>query len=154
MVPAGALPPSIADATLKKQWRVPLVSIYSGPIISGDRVFVTESSNKTHEVAIALDRASGKILWRAEWEGFLKVPFFAKTNGDWIRSTPASDGERLYVGGMRDTLVCLDVKTGKQAWDFNGRATILHYRDADGACQCRCRSILDTWLHPHRLQAR
>lgn len=116
MVPAGALPPSIAEAALKKQWRVPLGSSYSGPIISGDRVFVTESSNKTHEVAFALDRASGKILWRAEWEGFLKVPFFAKANGDWIRSTPATDGERLYVGGMRDTLVCLDVKTGREIW--------------------------------------
>jgi outer membrane protein assembly factor BamB len=44
------------------------------------------------------------------------VPFFAKSNGDWIRSTPALDGDRLYVAGMRDVLVCLDARDGKEVW--------------------------------------
>ena len=48
--------------------------------------------------------------------GAMSVPFMAKRNGDWIRSTPAYDGESLYVAGMRDVLVCLDAKTGKQRW--------------------------------------
>jgi len=29
---------------------------------------------------------------------------------------PAYDGDSLYVAGMRDVLVCLDAKTGKQRW--------------------------------------
>ena len=29
-----------------------------------------------------------------------------------MRSTPVYDGENLYVGGMRDYLVCLDAKSG------------------------------------------
>jgi outer membrane protein assembly factor BamB len=46
----------------------------------------------------------------------MKTPFFSARNGSWVRSTPAFDGERLYVAGMRDILVCLDAKTGKEVW--------------------------------------
>ncbi|MEZ6148320.1 MAG: hypothetical protein R3B91_23380 [Planctomycetaceae bacterium] len=31
----------------------------------------------------------------------MSVPFFAKANGDWFRSTPACDGEHIFVAGMR-----------------------------------------------------
>src|SRR6185503_1261440 len=68
------------------------------------------------EVVRALDCASGRELWHAEWEGALSVPFFAKSNGDWIRATPACDGQRLYVAGMRDVLVCLDAANGQELW--------------------------------------
>ena len=34
----------------------------------------------------------------------MTVPFFAASNGSWIRATPACDGETLYVAGMRDVL--------------------------------------------------
>jgi len=81
-----------------------------------DLVFTTETKNKESEVVIALDRKTGKERWRAEWKGAMTVPFFAASNGSWIRSTPAYDGERLYVAGMRDVLVCLDAKTGKEEW--------------------------------------
>ncbi len=53
---------------------------------------------------------------RASWDGALAVPFFAKANGDWIRSTPAYDGESLYVAGMRDVLVALNARTGEIRW--------------------------------------
>jgi outer membrane protein assembly factor BamB len=46
----------------------------------------------------------------------MSVPFFARANGDWIRATPALDGDRLYVAGMRDVLVCLDVHEGRELW--------------------------------------
>lgn len=46
----------------------------------------------------------------------MRVPFFARANGDWIRSTPAYDESRLYVAGMRDVLVCIDTKTGETVW--------------------------------------
>ena len=46
----------------------------------------------------------------------MKVPFFAATNGSWIRATPAYDGKHLFVAGMRDVLVCLDATTGDVLW--------------------------------------
>jgi outer membrane protein assembly factor BamB len=104
---------------LRQLWRVELGPSYSGPIVAGDRVFTTESKDKQFEVAIAFDRATGKEIWRVEWEGALSVPFFAKSNGDWIRATPACDGESLFVAGMRDVLVCLDAQTGQERWRFD-----------------------------------
>jgi outer membrane protein assembly factor BamB len=49
----------------------------------------------------------------------MSVPFFAMKNGSWVRSTPAFDGKNLYIGGMRDYLVCLDSASGKKKWSVN-----------------------------------
>lgn len=109
--------PDKLDAThLRRVWSVELEPSYSGPIVSGTRVFTTETKDKKFEAVTAFDRKTGKELWRAQWEGALSVPFFAKSNGDWIRATPACDGESLFVAGMRDVLVCLDAQTGKERW--------------------------------------
>jgi outer membrane protein assembly factor BamB len=101
---------------LRQLWRVELGPSYSGPVVAGDRVFTTETKDKKFEVVTAFNRETGKAIWRVEWEGALSVPFFAKSNGDWIRATPAYDGESLFVAGMRDVLVCLDAQTGKERW--------------------------------------
>ncbi len=112
----GAWPNQLDTNHLQQLWRVELGPSYSGPIVSGDRVFTTETMDKKIEVVTAFDRKSGKQLWQAKWEGALSVPFFAKSNGDWIRATPACDGEQLFVAGMRDVLVCLNVNTGAEIW--------------------------------------
>lgn len=109
-------PARLDDAHLRRQWRVELGPSYSGPIVVGGRVFTTETREKKEEVVTALDRATGAVVWRVQWDGAMSVPFFARSNGDWIRATPACDGERLVVAGMRDVLVCLDVATGRHLW--------------------------------------
>jgi outer membrane protein assembly factor BamB len=114
-----AWPDKLDTNHLRQVWRVALGPSYSGPIVSGERVFTTETKRKQLEVVTAFDRQTGKELWRAEWAGAVSVPFFAKSNGDWIRATPACDGESLYVAGMRDVLVCLDAPTGKERWRFD-----------------------------------
>jgi outer membrane protein assembly factor BamB len=109
-------PGSLDSAVLTKRWRTELGPSYSGPLVSGNRIYVTEARDRTYEAVIALDRATGKQVWRQQWEGYQKVPFFAKSNGDWIRSTPALTEGRLYVGGMRDVVVCLEAADGKEVW--------------------------------------
>jgi outer membrane protein assembly factor BamB len=116
----GASWPEKLDTNhLRQTWRVQLAPSYSGPIVSGARVFTTETRDKKSEVVTAFDCRTGKELWRAEWKGAMSVPFFAKSNGDWIRSTPALDGDLLYVAGMRDVLVCLESQNGKERWRFD-----------------------------------
>jgi len=109
-------PETINDQSLTAGWRVPVGPSYSGPIVSADHVFVTETSDKTTEIVRALDRRTGREVWSQSWPGAISVPFYAKSRGDWIRSTPAFDGKFLYVAGMRDVLVALDAKTGKERW--------------------------------------
>lgn len=103
-------------AGIELTWRVDLGPSYSGPIVASDRVFVTETVDKRKEVVRALDRATGEQLWEAGWSGAMKVPFFARSNGSWIRATPAYDGASLFVAGMRDVLVSLDAETGRERW--------------------------------------
>ena len=109
-------PDRVDEATLTQHWRVELGPSYSGPIVAADRVFVTETRGKKTEVVQALSRADGKVLWSVEWPGATSVPFFAWENGEWIRATPAFDGESLFVAGMRDVLVCLDAASGRERW--------------------------------------
>lgn len=109
-------PASVGTEHLEQVWRVELEPSYSGPIVTSDRVFTTETRDKRREVVTALDRATGKVLWETGWEGAMSVPFFARSNGSWIRSTPAWDGEHLYVAGMRDVLVCLKGEDGEVVW--------------------------------------
>ncbi len=103
-------------AGLKKAWNTELGEGYSSPIISEDRVFTVETKAKKHEVVRAFDRKTGKQIWEKSWEGSMKVPFFAAKNGSWVRCTPAYDGTHLFVGGMRDVLVCLKAADGSEVW--------------------------------------
>jgi outer membrane protein assembly factor BamB len=122
-VRSGDWPTRLSKDNFKLEWRVELGPSYSGAIVSDSLVFTTSTEGKKTEVVTAVDRQTGKVAWRVEWEGSMKVPFFAARNGSWIRSTPACDGESVFVAGMLDVLVSLDAKTGKENWrvDFPER---------------------------------
>ena len=109
-------PDGLAPERLEKRWRVELGPSYSGPVLAGDLVIVTETRDQKTEHVRALDRATGQERWHVEWEGSMKVPFFAASNGSWIRATPCVDEGRVLVAGMRDVLVCLEAATGKELW--------------------------------------
>lgn len=109
-------PDKLSAENCRQLWRVEFGPSYSGPIISGERVFTTETKDGKQEIVHALDRQTGKSLWQTEWTGSLSVPFFARENGSWIRSTPTIDGDNLYVGGIRDVLVCLNATNGETRW--------------------------------------
>jgi outer membrane protein assembly factor BamB len=115
-VHGGPWPSTLQGERLKQRWRIELAPSYSGPIVSSDKVFVTFTRNEKYEGVRALDRKSGKEVWKAEWEGAMKVTDIGASMGSWIRATPALDGNDLYVAGMPDLLVCLDAQTGEQRW--------------------------------------
>ena len=113
---AAAWPDTLSTNRLVESWRVPLGSSYSGPLVVGQHVYVTETVNQAEEFVRCLDRATGKEIWKANWQGAMQVPFFAASNGSWIRSTPAYSNGRIFVGGIRDVLVCLNAETGEELW--------------------------------------
>ena len=101
---------------IKTTWSKELNEGYSSPIVTEDLVFTVETKDKSDEIVRAFDRASGKQLWDISWKGSMKVPFFARKNGSWVRSTPVYANGTLYVGGIRELLVAIDGKTGKEKW--------------------------------------
>lgn len=108
---------------LKKIWSVDLAEGYSSPVVRDGIVYTVETKDKEREIARAFDLETGEQLWEVDWIGSMKVPFFAAKNGSWVRSTPAVTGDGVYIGGIRDVLVKLDPKTGKEIWrvDFMER---------------------------------
>ena len=131
---------TVAENQLQELWRVELGPSYSGPIAVGERVYSTETRDQKTEVVSAYDRNSGKKLWETQWNGAMKVPFFANRNGSWIRSTPAYDEGRLFVAGMRDVLVCLDAGNGAVIWKFDFPARTGAKNPAFG---CVCSPLVD-----------
>lgn len=119
----GDWPKTLDNSNFAKVWSQPFSESYSGPIVYGDTVITTETKDKTFEIVTALNKNTGEKIWAAQWQGSITVPFFAARNGSWIRATPATDGERVYVPGIKGLLVCLDFKTGDEIWkvDLNER---------------------------------
>jgi outer membrane protein assembly factor BamB len=72
-----------------------------------------------NEVLSAYDTASGKLLWRKDWEKEYKVPhpYFGTS-----ASPLVADGLSIvYVGGEgKGALVALDAKTGEPRWKVEG----------------------------------
>lgn len=116
-VAGDAWPDGLSADRLEQVWQVEdLGPSYSGPLLTDDLVIITETRDEATEHVLAYERATGEKRWEATWEGAMTVPFFAASNGSWIRATPCIDEGRLYVAGMRDVLVCLDVATGEELW--------------------------------------
>lgn len=112
-------PEDLSSKHLTTVWKTSLAPSYSSPLVTDDRVFVTETRDKKFEVVSCLDRESGNVIWSTEWSGAITVPFFAAANGSWIRATPTLDSDELFVAGIRDFLVCLDAKTGNIKWKLD-----------------------------------
>jgi outer membrane protein assembly factor BamB len=115
MLAGQTWPDSLDENSLKSVWAKDLGDSYSGPVLTETSVFTTESIGGKERV-YSFDRSNGDLQWKYEWDGSHSVPFFAARNGSWIRSTPATDGQRLFVGGIRDVLVCIECKSGKELW--------------------------------------
>jgi hypothetical protein len=77
-VTGPAWPDRLRGDALQPLWRVELGPGYSGPVVAADRVFVTETRDKSVEVVRALDRDTGKELWRVQWKGAITVPPYAR----------------------------------------------------------------------------
>src|SRR5260370_31774295 len=66
------------------------------------------------ERVLCLDEASGKILWKHEYD----CPY-AVSYASGPRTTPLVDGDRVYTLGTMGDLLCLDTKDGKVLWSKN-----------------------------------
>ncbi len=100
----------------------------SSPITLGDRVFTTSYSGYGLEPnegdqadlrrhLLCLERKSGRVIWQKEFEP--KLPEH-KYQGEgsyhgYAASTPATDGERLYVFFGKSGVYCFDLN-GNEIW--------------------------------------
>jgi outer membrane protein assembly factor BamB len=97
-------------------WKTELPLGHGSPCIWGDRIFVTafNSSANTPEV-IAVNRPDGKIAWRQKIPA-KEVEKVHAVNSP-ASSTPATDGEKIYVYSGSYGILAYDWN-GKLAWEY------------------------------------
>jgi outer membrane protein assembly factor BamB len=114
------------------KWKVALPGPgSSSPIVAGERVFVTcysgygdgssgSSPDKLQRHLVCVDRTTGEILWDKSVPTELPEDPFGGylTEHGYASSTPATDGERLYVFFGKSGALAFDLE-GKQLWQVN-----------------------------------
>ena len=75
-------------------WKTPVPRGHSSPSVAGDKIFLTAWEGETI-LTLALDRATGRILWRREAPRPRKQEL--QPNNSPASATPASDGKNAYV---------------------------------------------------------
>ncbi len=94
-------------------WKTPLPAGHSSPVICGDRVFLTAVRDKQQLLTIAVDRASGKLLWEREAK-YEKLEVIHNI-GSHAQCSPSSDGERVVSFFGSSGLYCYSLN-GELQW--------------------------------------
>jgi outer membrane protein assembly factor BamB len=147
------------------RWKVALAAPgNSTPIIWGDRVFITQASDKTlwppkvpkdfpkntspggaaiaeKRSVLCFERTTGKLLWQRDV--IYKEPEATHSTNPFCSASPVTDGERVIASHGSAGLVCYDFE-GKQLWHYdvgklehvwgNASSPVLH----DDLCIVHC----------------
>ncbi len=96
------------------------------PIVAGGRVFIGTNNGEPRDsqqtgdcgVLMCFDEKDGHFLWQRAWPKREEDQYL-----DWPKtgmSSPVTvEGERAYTVNNRGEVVCLDVRDGKDVWNFN-----------------------------------
>jgi len=93
-------------------WEAEIPFGRSSPVVAGDRIFVSAVEDGKF-ITLALDRKSGKTIWRSTLKRSRVDEFHHDT--DSATTTPVTDGTNVYVFFQEVGLVSYDRK-GKQRW--------------------------------------
>jgi outer membrane protein assembly factor BamB len=107
--------PKAWPANLTQRWKVEVGLGYSTPVIVGDRVFVF-SRRGEDEVLAALDAATGKQIWIAQYPAPYTLVKAAMTHGMGPKSTPVHADGKLFTFGISGILSAWDAASGKMLW--------------------------------------
>lgn len=107
---AGTAAPTSLPKELQPAWRSTIGGGHSSPIVAGGRVIYLDEQNG-REIAHAVDLATGKEIWRADYAESFKDEW-----GAGPRSTPIADGDHVYVQACNGDFRCLRLKDGSTVW--------------------------------------
>jgi outer membrane protein assembly factor BamB len=111
---------------LNVKWRVPIAAGYSGPAVTGGRVYITDRQQGTkfgsrdpfqrgvipgNERVLCLDAETGKVIWKHEYDCPYDVSYPAGP-----RATPMLHEGKVYTLGTEGHLFCFNATNGKILW--------------------------------------
>ena len=107
-------PPVEFSAEHNLKWSLDLGKGVACPILVDGRCFVTTMTEAGKFAVLGLDAATGEPLWKSEFDAG-RLPKIMPPN-EHASSTPAADGERVFVHFSTIGLLALDAKTGDELW--------------------------------------
>jgi outer membrane protein assembly factor BamB len=119
-------------AGLPVLWRAKVGAGMSSPVVAEGRVILHGNDGAGMDNVVALDAASGRELWRfsvACVSESHEMPIVPKGPG----ATPTIAGGFVYVLTREGVIACLDIATGKPAWqrsligDLGGKRPVYGY---------------------------
>jgi outer membrane protein assembly factor BamB len=115
----GSIPAAIAPktwpATLSRAWRTEVGEGYSSPVVADGRVFV-HSRRDPEEFVIAVDVATGKVLWQQQYSAPFTKNQYAVSMAKGPHSTPLATADRVYTLGVTGVLSAWNATTGALVW--------------------------------------
>lgn len=93
-------------------WKVALPPGHSSPVLDDDRIYVTALDGDALQT-IAIDRASGRIVWRREVQRPRALRLDKRNHP--ASPTPAADGANVYVFFQDFGLIAYD-REGRERW--------------------------------------
>ena len=106
---------------LTVRWRTPVQEGYAGPAVADGRVFVADFAREEEsgriggkERVLALDEATGEILWSSTWN--VDYARIMASYAEGPRAVPTVDGDRVYIMGAAGHLICLNTENGEMMW--------------------------------------
>ena len=111
-VAEGFTLPTEISSTKNLVWKTAVPFARSSPVVTADRVFLT-GSEADKLITLALDRKTGKVLWRRDVVRARHMPIYRANDG--ASPTPVSDGKNVYVFFAELGLVSYG-PDGKERW--------------------------------------
>jgi outer membrane protein assembly factor BamB len=112
---ASFVEPKTWPAMLNRKWKVDVGLGYASPLVVGNRIYMFARQGQD-EVMLALDAASGKLLWRTGYPAPFKMNPAAAPHNEGPKSTPAFANGKLYAIGMTGIVTAFNAADGKQLW--------------------------------------
>ncbi len=103
-----------AEFSAKKNlvWKTTIPFARSSPVVTADRVFLTATEGDKLST-FALDRKTGKVLWRSDVVRARHMPMYKANDG--ASPSPVSDGKNVYAFFGELGLISFG-PTGKERW--------------------------------------
>src|SRR5688572_5334939 len=98
--------PATWPASLKKRWELPVGSGHSSPVIARDRV-ILHSREGDREITRAVSLATGKEMWRNDYQAPYTMNPAARAHGPGPKSTPVVANGRVFTFGISGILSAL-----------------------------------------------
>ena len=105
-------------AALSLKWKTAMGPSYASPVASSDRIFVFVRENE-QETVLAVDRTSGKIVWRQSYAAPFEKNPYALRMGKGPYSTPLLEQGRLHTLGSGGILSSWNAANGALVWRNN-----------------------------------